>query len=726
MMNKKYSFLCILATAAILILSATNLYAETGSQESNITSLVTQLVFQLGAIIIVAWFGGKIFERFNLPAVLGEIVIGVIVGPYFLGHLPLPGFPSGLFPISSGFPISPELYSIATIASIILLFIAGLETDIDAFLRLSLAGPVVAIFGVIFSFVFGDLIVVLFSKFLFGVQYGFIHPVSLFLGVISTATSVGISARILSEKKKMDSPEGVTIVAAAVIDDVLGIIILAVVIAMVKSSNISWGAIGLITLKALGIWLGFTIVGVMAANSLSQFLKRFFKDKATIAIIAFAFALLLSGVFERSGLAMIIGAYIMGLSLSKTDLCFVIHEKLSVLQKLFVPVFFCVMGMLVNFKEMASPHVLLFGLIYLVAAVISKILGCGVAAGMFGFNFRGSMTVGIGMVPRGEVALIVAGIGLAAGVIPHDAFSVAVMTTFLTTLITPPILARLVESDKPVFVSKSKVKDDRVEIRYKMPNPETSDLVLRKTILTFESNGFYVHRMMMDEVIYQIRRNGTFIVLAYDSEQMTFRCKEQDASFIHTLFYEVIADLEHTMKRLQTLADKEQIGRNIFSSKPGNKKKEIDISDILSPSAVAIRLEGTTKEEILMELVGLLVRSGQLAYEIRGEILKSLLEREAIMSTGMQDGIAIPHVKTEAVKDMVTAFGVKKEGVEFGSLDKKPSNIFILTLSPKSLSEPYLQYMAEISKSLIDEKRRNEVLSCKTSQELHDLLISNI
>ena len=693
--------------------------------EADIVGGVTQLVFQLGIIIIAAWCGGKAFERFKLPTVLGEIEIGVIIGPYLLGHLPFPGFPSGLFPLPAAFPVSRELYSIATIASIALLFLAGLETDIDAFLRLSFAGPVVAIFGVIFSFVLGDLTGVLCSKFLLGANYGFIHPIPLFLGVISTATSVGISARILSEKKKMDSPEGVTIVSAAVIDDVLGIIILAVVIAMAKSSHIAWGDIGFITLKALGVWLGFTILGIMASGRLSQFLKRFFKDKATIAIICFAFALLLSGIFERSGLAMIIGAYVMGLSLSKTDLCFVIHENLSTLQKLLVPVFFCVMGMLVNFKEMASPHILLFGLIYLVIAIVSKIVGCGLAAGMFGFNFRGSMIVGIGMVPRGEVALITAGIGLSAGIIPHDVFSVAVMMTFLTTLITPPILARLAASDKPVFMSNKQIKDDRVEIRYKMPNPETANLVLRKTLGTFESNGFYVHRMMMDEIVFQIRRNGTFIVLEYDLQQLTFRCKEHEASFIHTLFYEVIADFEYTIKRLHTLADKEEIGKSIFSSRLKKETSDIDVFGFIPPSAVDINLKGSTKEEILKELVGLLVRSGQLVYEMREEILKSLLEREATMSTGMQDGIAVPHVKTNAVKDIITAFGVKKEGVEYKSLDKKPSNIFIITLVPKSSPQPYLQYMAEISKSLISEERRNAILSCKTNRELHDLLVSN-
>ena len=384
------------------------------------------------------------------------------------------------------------------------------------------------------------------------------------------------------------------------------------------------------------------------------------------------------------------------------------------------------MGMLVNFKEMAPPHVLLFGLIYLVIAVASKIIGCGLAAGMFGFNFRGSMIVGIGMVPRGEVALIVAGIGLSTGIIPHDVFSVAVMMTFLTTLITPPILARLVASDKPVFMSNKRIKDERVEIHYKMPNPETANLVLRKTLGTFESNGFYVHRMMMDEIVYQIRRNGTFIVLEYDLRHMTFRCKEQEASFIHTLFYEVIADLEYTMKRLQTLADKEQIGKSIFSSRSRKETSDIDIFELIPPSAVEMNLKGNTKEEILKELVGLLVRSGQLAYEAREEILKSLLDREATMSTGMQDGIAIPHVKTNAVKGIITAFGAKKEGVEFKSLDKKPSNIFIITIVPKSSPQPYLQYMAEISKSLISEKRREAILSCKTSRELCDLLISNV
>jgi Kef-type K+ transport systems, membrane components len=181
------------------------LFAQPAAGEvagSDFVSRMAVLVIQLSIIIVAAWAGGVVFERFRLPAVLGEIIAGTIIGPYLLGQLPIWGFNQGLFPLAGSFPISDELYAFTTIASIVLLFLAGVETDVKTFLRFSLAGGVIGLCGVVFSFLFGTLASVLFSSYVFGSHYGFTHPVSLFLGVISTATSVSITARILSEKKK--------------------------------------------------------------------------------------------------------------------------------------------------------------------------------------------------------------------------------------------------------------------------------------------------------------------------------------------------------------------------------------------------------------------------------------------------------------------------------------------------------------------------------------------
>ena len=189
---------------------------------------------------------------------------------------------------------------------------------------------------------------------------------------------------------------------------------------------------------------------------------------------------------------MIIGAYVMGLSLSKTDLAFLIQDQLRNLQRFLVPIFFCVMGMLVNFHEMTSSAVILFGLVYLGVCILSKIAGCGIPALFLNFTWHGALRVGTGMIPRGEVALIIAGIGLSSGIISHRFFSIAIMMTFITTLVTPALLAWLLELPKPSLRKQAPTAHEHQEITYAMPNPETAELILGKVIKAFENEGFYV------------------------------------------------------------------------------------------------------------------------------------------------------------------------------------------------------------------------------------------
>ena len=321
--------------------------------ESNVTEIVTNLVLQMGVIIFAARLGGNLAKKAGISSVLGELIAGIIIGPFALGSLPLPGFPSGFFPVySESLAVTPELYSFSMVASIILLFASGLETDLTLFLRYSVAGGIIGIGGVAFSFVLGDLA----AMALF--QTHFMDTRCLFLGIMSTATSVGITARILSDKREMDSPEGVTILASAVFDDVLGIILLAVVMGIVAVLNSAGGsvdgaAIAVIAAKAFGIWLAFTALGLIFSKKIAGFLKLF-KHSYDFSICALGLALLLGGFFQKQGLAMIIGAYITGLSLSGTDIAAVIQERIRGLYDFFVPMFFAVMGMQVNITELMS------------------------------------------------------------------------------------------------------------------------------------------------------------------------------------------------------------------------------------------------------------------------------------------------------------------------------------------------------------------------------------
>ncbi|MHB1006317.1 MAG: cation:proton antiporter [Chloroflexota bacterium] len=405
-------------------------------EEQTITQLVAHLVLQLAVILFAAKMGGEIFERWlKQPGVLGELLAGVAIGPFALGGVDLP-FVGALFSHAANgnsiIPVSNELWAVAEIGAIILLFYAGLETDFNLFFRYGGPAFLVAMGGVLLPFALGDLATVA-----FGVATGPLDPPALFMGAILTATSVGITARVLGDIHKLDTPEGVTILAGAVIDDVLGIIVLAIVIGVGASGQVSPGDLALIGGKALGFWIGLMAVGVLFSGWISRFLGAFRSAGAALTL-SLALAFFAAALAEMFGLAMIIGAYTIGLALSRTEAAEGLREPMEAVYHAFVPVFFAVMGMLVNFQSMAA--ILVFGLVVSALAVFGKVVGAGLPALGVGFNRLGAIRIGIGMMPRGEVALIVAGVGLSSGVIGPDLFGVSIMMTFITTILAPLFL----------------------------------------------------------------------------------------------------------------------------------------------------------------------------------------------------------------------------------------------------------------------------------------------
>lgn len=405
---------------------------------ANITEVVAHLVLQLSVILLAAKLGGELFERWlKQPSVLGELLAGVLIGPYALGGMQLPVVGAlfghhGEAGHVSVIPVSTELWAVAQIGAVILLFYAGLETDFNLFFRYSGPAFVTAMGGVILPFLFGDLATVA-----FGIAKGPMDPVALFMGTIMTATSVGITARVLGDIRKLDTPEGVTILAGAVIDDVLGIIVLAIVISLGASGDVSLGNLAVVGGKAMGFWLGLMAIGIVLSKPISRFLSGFQSSGAALTL-ALAIAFLAAALAESFGLAMIIGAYSIGLALSNTEVAETLREPMESVFHAFVPVFFVVMGMLVDFNAMAP--VLAFGLVISALAIVGKIFGCGIPALGVGFNSWGATRIGVGMMPRGEVALIVAGVGLSRGVIHGDVFGVSIMMTFITTVLAPIVL----------------------------------------------------------------------------------------------------------------------------------------------------------------------------------------------------------------------------------------------------------------------------------------------
>lgn len=703
--------------AVMILLTNGSLFCSQGG-EAEIIHLMTSFVFHLGLIIFAARGFGLLFEKMALPTTLGELTAGIVIGPYMLGKIPLPflGFPHGFFPLNEGLiPVSTEIYGISVLASIMLLFIAGLETDINLLKKYSVTGSIVGLGGLIGTFFPGAIAGML----LFDLP--FMDPKCLFLGVMSTATSVGVTARILSKKKYMESPEGVTILTAAIIDDVLGIILLAIILGvsavLTVGGQIDWAEIGIISSKAVLVWIGFTVIGLTLSAKISRFLK-IFSDKYTFTVLSFGLALFMAGIFESAGLAMIIGAYVMGLTLSKTDLNYVIQDTIHPLKAFFVPIFFTVMGMLVDLNAISS-KILFIGIIYGLVAMAWKVLGCGIPALFTGFNRIGALRIGLGMVPRGEVVLIIAGIGLSNNFIDSEIYGIAIIMILMSILLSPPMLNVALRSKARGTVSE--ITDHESETyTLDMESEERTDFFESYIILYFDNEGFFINKMTLDHDIYHIRKDDIFVKIDHYPTKMVFTTKAEDMSFVRTMVAESFVKLKYNLDKLKDMADPDVFRK---TSIPDMKARvNIDISKILDPNCIELELKGDSKREVIQELVELLEKNNKITN--KEDIFTEVMERESVISTGMQNGLAIPHARTEGVSHVQIAIGFKRSGIEFDSIDGIPTKIIILIVSSTKKNDPHIRVLAAISTYLHKKEFINNLLECKTQGEVWEFFKS--
>ena len=433
------------------------------------------VLFQVAVILAAAKLMGWLAERVKVPGVIGELLAGVVIGPFALGgmiSLPLFGHSVPLFPppTSAGqWPVNDVVWSLAQLASIILLFITGLHTNLQQFLKYVGPATLIAVVGLVVPFGLGAAGVYLppFREMARGTPGEPLLIPALFVGAILAATSIGITARVLGDIGQLDSPEGVTIIGAAVLDDVLGIIALAIVGGIASAGSVSVSSVGIIAARAIGFWLVLTLVLLALAKHIERALTRINYGGALTAL-ALALAFVCSALAESFGLAFIIGAYSVGLGLSRTDMAHTLMDRLQPVADFFVPVFFAALGMLVNLQVMLqSWQVVVFGLTITALAIVGKLVGCGVAALPVGFNTRGAYRIGLGMLPRGEVALIVAGIGLSRQLVGEVVFGVSIMMTLVTTVVAPILLV-------PAFASGGsgrRARDGEDRRRQRLPTP---------------------------------------------------------------------------------------------------------------------------------------------------------------------------------------------------------------------------------------------------------------
>ncbi len=702
-------------------LCASSVFASGGGTQGNIdlTHRMMVLAVQVGIIIFAARIGNILFTKLRLPSVLGELCAGVLIGPFALGKL-CPGWIFQTF-AGSSVGVSPELYGLCTIASIVLLFLVGTETDLKMFMRHSAAGSLVGIGGVVASYVTGAAV----SVYLLGCDW--MSPTTILMGVMSTATSVSITARILSERRKLDSQEGVTILAGAVIDDVLGIIMLAIgmgIIASQAGGGFSWASILGIAGRSLGVWLGATVVGVLVSRQVAKALRPC-GSTGEVAILTLGVALIVGGLFEKAHLAMIIGAYVTGLSFSRTDMRIMIQEKLHALYQFLVPIFFVVMGMMVDVTQFADKQMLIAGLIYTAVAVLAKVVGSGLPTLLFGFTPTGALRVGVGMVPRGEVALIIAGIAAAEGY--GDILGIAVMMTLITTLVAPPLLIQSFNIKRRGHTVEEEHDSEPLAV-YDLPTRPTAKTILAMILQSLKRDGFFVHLIDQAEDLYQARRGDDIITISGAGKQITFIAAKSNLPFIEVVMADALVEFETTLTALrkpstQTVKIDLHTSQEEETAKRNAAKRNAAIAKSVLENNIILRLNATDRDGVVKELLFRLKEGGYLSDIQAAE--EEVLRREEVMPTGVGYGVACPHARTPTVKSLVCAIGITKVGVDFSADEEgRGCRIIVLTLTPDEENSPYMTFITAMLTALRSPARREALLNAEDAPGIRKALLA--
>ena len=378
-----------------------------------------QTIIGIGILLVAAKLLAELFLRIRLPIVLGELLAGMVIGPFALGQ----------FIVFNGEPLlklGTEIRVLGEIGAIVILFMAGLEMTPREFLKGGKASFTVGTAGVIVPFFAGLAVFQLF---------GFDAFQSMLIATALTATSIAISVQVLSEFGKLKSPEARLIIGAAVVDDILAIAVLSVVTSFTGGvDQIDVVDVTITILQVLGFFAVMLIVAVLIIPKVVT--PKIWKASGSVEGIATAAFFGAAALAGSIGLSPIVGAFAVGMALSTTK----VFEKVEVFTKkiglIFAPLFFSIIGAQVDFRGIDLEILMLSGIIIGIA-IVTKLVGCGLPAWMFLKSRAQGMKVGIGMISRGEVGLIVAGVGLSSGILTSDVYSTIVLMVAATTIITP-------------------------------------------------------------------------------------------------------------------------------------------------------------------------------------------------------------------------------------------------------------------------------------------------
>jgi Kef-type K+ transport system membrane component KefB len=370
-----------------------------------------QLLFELLTIFVAAKVAGELFERIKLPAVLGEILAGVAIGPFALAWI----------------NPSDTVYSVAEVGAVFVLFHAGMETSPRDLIRVGRKALVVATTGVVAPFLLG---------FAYMKWRGDGSTEAVFVGAAMVATSVGITARVLSDLKVLSTESAKIILGAAVFDDILGMVLLAVVGGLASPKGLGWIHLGVLIVEAATFSIFMIFVAPHLVRRIQPGVEKLSTHNAPL-VLSLALCLLLSWLSAKIGIAAIIGAFFAGLMFADYAPQWNLVPRVSSITEFLAPYFFFAIGTRLNLR-LFSGDVLVAATVVSILAIVSKVIACGFAVLRDGW--REALQVGVGMMPRGEVALIVALVGLQSQIVSQSTYAIVVFMTATTTILAPPLL----------------------------------------------------------------------------------------------------------------------------------------------------------------------------------------------------------------------------------------------------------------------------------------------
>ena len=389
-----------------------------------------------------------------------------------------------------------------------------------------------------------------------------------------------------------------------------------------------------------------------------------------------------------------------------------------------VPVFFCSMGMMVDVTALCSKPVLVFGAIYTALAVAAKVLGCMVPSMCCGVNILGGLRIGAGRVPRGEVARIIAGLGLSHGYLTQEIFGIGILMTLVTTVVAPPALVGLFVPKAKGVRNPKRTSDNSRTVRFELPDRRVAEIMLGRLIEEFRAEGFFTSFLSTEERIWEVAMDDIELSVRIEGSSIVFNCTPEEEAIAMTAWMEVASQMNDLARVISQPARKEDVEKALTSVEAVKRGHE-GVGRYLQGFVMLPAFRASSKKEAIGAMVSEIAKVCPNHVPDAAAATAAVLRREESMPTGLDHGIAVPHGRDASIKGIAGAVAILDNSgtangciPDYETIDNSPLSIIVLTLASDSDQTPYLKLMSFISRSLRADDGYLKLLECRTPEEM--------